>query len=372
MAGVDGVAGEGGELVPEGGVADHDVEDPLGGLAGGVAGGGASGHLDEGVGAALLGGAGQVGGLGVVAEAGAGFGPVRFEHLLFEAAELGEELGAADGVEPGVDADHPVEGPRGVGAAAFVGLAGAFFGAVGVHEVHPRPHRPTEQVEVQGAGRGDELGFGLREELFGVGVDGPAQGGDVFEGDPPVAVGVLGQWHRAGLAGHADLVADPPAVGLGLGRHPRRRRRLGVEAVLPRRVERGERTELGRADHALDARELHQIVAETGLGPVRPRDTGHRHGGSFEPVQLGDSREPRGNEVVEDNRQALPLPPHTSARRAADTDDSDWLWGSDSRPAQQGCDLVTLTLDEHTFDTEEKKEGAGRPHREARGCARKS
>lgn len=43
--------------------------------------------------------------------------------------------------------------------------AGPLLDTVGVDEITPRPHRPTERIEVQCPRRSDQLAFGLDEQL---------------------------------------------------------------------------------------------------------------------------------------------------------------------------------------------------------------
>jgi hypothetical protein len=69
-----------------------------------------AGHLHHRIGAALSGGAAQLGGLGVTTQACAGLGPVGFEELLFDQPQPLAENGAVDRVEEPVEHPGATEG----------------------------------------------------------------------------------------------------------------------------------------------------------------------------------------------------------------------------------------------------------------------
>src|SRR3954469_23191351 len=102
----DGAVGELAKGAREGLVADEDAEEGFGTSATGRGGGGPYGHLDEGVGSALGGGAAQVEHGGVVADAGSCFFPVVVVEGLFAPSELVIEDGPVDRVEGEVAFDH--------------------------------------------------------------------------------------------------------------------------------------------------------------------------------------------------------------------------------------------------------------------------
>ena len=121
----------------EGLQAAHDGEQGCGPAAVGGRGAGPDGHLDQGVGSALGGGASELGDERFPAEAFLGLGPVGLEQLLFDGLQGDVDDGAVDRVEGHAPEPHAVEGLRQVDLAGrFVGLV-VLFGAVGVPEVAP-------------------------------------------------------------------------------------------------------------------------------------------------------------------------------------------------------------------------------------------
>ncbi len=143
----------------------------------------------------------------VVAVDGSCCGPVGFEQFSFDAVELTGEDGAADGVEPGADVDHVVEGLGCLHEPVLVVLGGPVLGGVVVGDVAPMGNDPLEVVEVQPLALGDEVGLVSGEQRFDRDMVRSTQHVDVIDRQPTGLERLPGARHGTELAGPAHLRA---------------------------------------------------------------------------------------------------------------------------------------------------------------------
>jgi hypothetical protein len=146
-------------------------------------------ELDEGVGAALGGGA------GIVGSGRAGDG-----------VESGAEGGAALGVESAVEVEDTIEGLAQVEVAALVLVAVVGESAVGVDTVAEVAGEAAEVLGVEVGGGLEQVGLGaaggLQADLLG----GAGDDGGVVAVDLALGEGLLGGWQLWELASQADLL----------------------------------------------------------------------------------------------------------------------------------------------------------------------
>ena len=265
--GDDGARGEFADAADEGVEVDHDGDE--GGGAFGVGGGGhgPGGHLDEGVVAALGGGAGQMARGGVVAMDLLGGGPVLGEQVAFDPFQRRVDGGGGEGGEVAVGVADAVEADPDAEPAQVAVAAVAVFGPVGVGGVAPVGAQPFPVVEAQAAPLGDQVLFAVGEVPPGPGVTGQAgQHPHMGGGQVPGPERGPGVGHGPQPAGVAHLTRHLRARQAGVHRDPIRGVAGPITRVhLPGLEHRGQLGHHRRQPGLLPAQAQHRL-AQLGIG----------------------------------------------------------------------------------------------------------
>ena len=210
----------------EGLIADEDRKERGGADAVSGGAGAARGHLDEGVGAALRRGAGQLVEASRAPQAFFGLGAVGLEEIVLEAVELARDDGTRDRVEGHLAQPHPAEAGLEEHVAGGLAVLLGGVGPVGVGQLLPVTQGPVEVLEAHLLGLGDE--HRLVAGHGGLGALAPRRGDGLglVEPDGPLTpgLGALGQMAQG------PTEADAPPGGAARDTAPRgepRRGRLG-------------------------------------------------------------------------------------------------------------------------------------------------